>query len=52
MKKLQEIGNEIHLSIEVTVEYPSNNSSDRMPVLDIDHWLEEVEGNNGEKKCK
>ena len=42
MKKLQEKGNGIHPSIQVTIDYPSNNSSGRMPVLDTEHWLEEV----------
>ena len=36
MKKLQEIGNSIHPSIQDTVDYPSNNPSGRMPVLDTD----------------
>ena len=40
MKKLQEIGNSIHPSIEVTVDYPTNNPNGRMPVLDTEHWLE------------
>ena len=42
MKKLQEIGNNIHPSIQVTVDFPSNNQNGRMPVLDTEHWLQEV----------
>ena len=43
MKELQRIGNQIHPSIQVTVDYPSNNPNGRMPVLDTEHWLEEIE---------
>ena len=42
MKKLQEIGNEIHPSIQVTVDFPSNNQNGRMPALDTEHWMEEA----------
>ena len=52
MKKLQEIGNSIHPSIEVTVDYPTNNPNGRMSVLDTEHWLEKVEKENGEKKVQ
>ena len=52
MKKLQEIGNSIHPSIQTTVDYPSNNPNGRMPVLDTEHWLEEIEKTNGEKKMQ
>ena len=51
MKELQRIGNQIHPSIQVTVDYPSNNPNGRMPVLDTEHWLEEVE-RNGEKRVQ
>ena len=49
MKKLQEIGNGIHPSIQVTIDFPSNNANGRMPVLDTEHWMDEVE-ENGVKK--
>ena len=42
MRRLQEIGNGIHPSIQVTVDFPSNNQNGRMPVLDTEHWLQEV----------
>ena len=42
MKKLQEIGNGIHPSIQVTVDFPSNNQNGRMPVLDTEHWMQDV----------
>ena len=50
MKKLQEIGNGIHPSIQVTVDYPSNNANGRMPVLDTEHWIDNVEVNNEIKR--
>ena len=49
MKELQKIGNQIHPSIQVTVDYPSNNTNGRMPVLDTEHWLEEVERNGAKR---
>ena len=49
MKKLQEIANGIHPSIQVTIDFPSNNENGRMPVLDTEHWTEDVEV-NGEVK--
>ncbi len=52
MKKLQKIWNEIHPSIQITVDYPSKNPNGRIPVLDTEHWLEEVEETNGEKKVQ
>ena len=45
MKKLQEIGNGIYPSIQVTIDFPSNNANGRMPVLDTEHWMDEVEEN-------
>ena len=52
MKELQKIGNRIHPSIQVTVDYPSNNPNGRMPVLDTEHWMEEVERSDGEKRIQ
>ena len=49
MKRLQEIGNSIHSSIQLTIEFPSNNKNGRVPILDTEQWIEEVEI-NGEKK--
>ena len=49
MTELQKIGNQIHPSIQVTVDYPSNNTNGRMPVLDTEHWLEEVERNGAKR---
>ena len=51
MKKLQTIGNNIHPSIQLTVDFPSANESGRIPILDTEQWLEDVEV-NGEKKTQ
>ena len=50
MQRLQEIGNSIHPSIQVTIDFPSNNQNGRMPVLDTEHWLQEVMINGKLKK--
>ena len=34
--------NEIHPSIQVTINFPSNNPNGRMPALDTEHWIEEA----------
>ena len=38
----------IHKSIQVTIDYPSNHMNGRMPVLDLEQWIEEgeVEGSS------
>jgi hypothetical protein len=43
MKQLQRIGNGIHSSIQLTVDYPSNNKSGRVPILDTEQWMQEVD---------
>ena len=42
MLRLQEIANLIHPSIQLTVDYPSNNENGRIPILDTEQWIEEV----------
>ena len=49
MKRLQSIGNNIHPSIQLTIDFPSNNKSGRVPILDTEQWIEEVEV-RGERK--
>ena len=49
MKTIQRIANTIHTSIQVTIDYPSNHTNRRMPVLDLEQWMEEIEI-HGEKK--
>ena len=43
MKTLQEIGNRIHPSIKVTVDFPSNHENGRMPILDTEQWIENIQ---------
>ena len=50
MRRLQRIGNEIHPSIQVTVDFPSNNQNGRMPVLDTEHWMQDVMINGVSKR--
>ena len=40
MELLKIIGNEIHPSIQITIECPSNFNDNKMPMLDIKVWLE------------
>ena len=43
MKCIQEFANAIHKSIQVTIDYPSNHMNGRMPVLDLEQWIEQVD---------
>ena len=43
MNKVKEIANSIHESIVVKVDYPSNHESKRLPILDTEMWMEEIE---------
>ena len=49
MKRLQTIGNSIHPSVQLTVDFPSANDNNRIPVLDTEQWMEEVEVNGSRK---
>ena len=51
MKRLQEIGNGIHPSIQLTVDYPSKNESGRVPILDTEQWIQKVDV-DGESKSQ
>ena len=43
IKSIQKIAKKIHKSIQVTVDYPSNHENRRMPVLDLEQWIEQIE---------
>ena len=43
IKSIQKIANKIHKSIQVIVDYPSNHENRRMPVLDLEQWIELIE---------
>ena len=46
MKILQEVGNSIHPSIQITIDYPSNYDDKKMPSLDMKIWVEETDTGN------
>ena len=51
MQHIKEIANEIHTSIKVTIDMlPSNHSHNRMPVLDLEQWIENIQVNNKKEK--
>ena len=50
MNKLKEIGNSIHPSIQLTVDYPSKNENRRLPILNTEQWIEDVEVEGQTKK--
>ena len=45
MKYIQDIANGIHNSIRVTIDYPTKHPNNRLPVLDLEQWIEEVNVN-------
>ena len=44
MVLLQSIANSIHPSIRMTIDYPSKYEDNKVPMLDVKMWIEEVEG--------
>ena len=42
-EEIQRIGNEIHESIQLTYDVPSNNEDRKVPILDLKCWIEEVQ---------
>ena len=49
METIQNIANEIHPIISVTIDFPTNHVNNRMPVLDLELWIEIVEVNGSMK---
>ena len=49
MKNVQQIANTIHPSISVTIDFPLNNKNGRLPVLDLEMWIEKVNIDNENK---
>ena len=43
MEIVKDIGNQIHESIEIEVDYPSNHRDQKLPILDLKVWLEEID---------
>ena len=44
MKLIQAIANSIHPSIRVTIDYPSKNEDNKVPMLDLKMWITEING--------
>ena len=44
MAVVKAIGNDIHPSIQLEVDFPSNHVDNKMPSLDLKLWVERVEG--------
>ena len=42
----EQIANSIHPCIRVSVDFPSNHQTGRMPILDTEQWIENVEVGN------
>ena len=40
MQEVQQVANNIHPSIRVTIDYPSNHADGKLPVLDTKQWIE------------
>ena len=49
MKYVQDIANSIHSSIRVTIDYPTNHPNKRLPVLDLEQWIQEIDVNGVNK---
>ena len=43
MEKIKEVANDIHSSIKVKVDYPTQHERNRLPILDMELWIDEVE---------
>ena len=44
MEIIREIGNSIHLSIQLEVDYPCTQENGKMPILDLKVWVQEIDG--------
>ena len=43
MLLIQDIGNGIHSSIQLEVDFPSNHENRKIPILDLKVWIEKHE---------
>ena len=50
METIQKIANEIHPSISVTIDFPTNHTNNKMPVLDLELWIDMVEVGSSMKR--
>ena len=42
MRLLQCVGNSIHSSIQLEIDYPSHHADKKMPTLDVKIWVEKI----------
>ena len=45
MKIIQKVANEIDSMIVMTIDVPSNHEKERVPMLDVQVWINEADGN-------
>ena len=50
MKEVRSMGNQIHPSIQLEIDYPSKHGDGRMPILDLKVWI--GKGNNSNRQEK
>ena len=43
MRLIKQIGNDIHPSIQLAVDYPSKHQDGKLPILDLKVWIETKE---------
>ena len=43
MKLIQSVSSHIHPSIRLTIDYPSNHTNEKVPMLDVNMWIKETE---------
>ena len=51
-KAIQTAGNEIHSSIQLTYDTPSENADQKVPILDLECWMKQIEDSEGNKQFK
>ena len=51
-KTKQQIGNDIHPSIQLEVDYPSKHQDGKLPILDLKVWIETKEKKTEERSEK
>ncbi len=47
---LKTVGNDIHPSIQLEVDVPSNHTDGKLPILDLKVWIEEIQTDEGVKR--
>ena len=50
MELITQVGDDIHLSIKLEVDYPSKHPDKKLPILDLKAWFEQRERERGRFK--